>query len=231
VHRQGELDACQRLLDQSRGQLQGLAAETARLQSDNDRHRVQASVEGVAGVSALRLIEHFAGVASLQADRIRQLGNALAGQGGFTLGGLGNALGAAAGGPLPEAHAAAASADGHSDRGGGSWKLRSEAWVRHWATLEAHVLAKQNAHLKRDAERAAEAHAHEAAALQAALGRANDEVAEERNPTRCLCLLLVFGMDLTRRKCTPRLLLLLLLLHDVVCSFLSLHVCACGICV
>ena len=151
VHRQGELDNCQSLLDQSRVECKELASKVHSLQNDIDKHKVQTSIAGVSGVSALALMEHFAGVASLQADRLRQLGQAIAGKGHFTLGiGLGQALGSASGGPLPERAGMQepSSVSGNFiDGGGGALssslspqdshsQLGTSAWVRHWSILK-----------------------------------------------------------------------------------------------
>ena len=208
VHRQGELDNCQSLLDQSRVECKELASKVHSLQNDIDKHKVQTSIAGVSGVSALALMEHFAGVASLQADRLRQLGQARAGKGHFTLGiGLGQALGSASGGPLPERAGMQepSSVSGNFiDGGGGALssslspqdshsQLGTSAWVRHWSILEAHVLAKQNAALKDASSRADETHLQEVQELQTKLEAANEEVKKERNKSKPLKILLFLG--------------------------------------
>jgi len=195
LHRQGELDNCHSLLDQSRTECKELASKVQALQNDIDKHKVQTSLAGVAGVSALELMEHFAGVAALQADRLRELGQAIAGQGQFTLGiGVGQALGAASGGPLPESQVKHGAATATGSGVGGAFgrslvmpssslqegssrsQLGTSDWVRHWSMLEAHVLAKQNAALKEASSRADQSHQREVQALQTKLEAANDEV-------------------------------------------------------
>ena len=143
--------------------------------------RVRQSLDGVRGVPARDLVAHFAGVASLQAARIRTLGEALGGRGSFTLGGLGSALGHAAGGPWaepahPSSASSASSASSSASSPSGELKLSSGAWARHWATLEAHVLGKQLADARADAARAHSAHRTEAAALRDERDRALEEV-------------------------------------------------------
>jgi len=88
VHRQGELDNCQSLLDQSRVECKELASKVHSLQNDIDKHKVQTSIAGVSGVSALALMEHFAGVASAGAgdsgERALHAGHRIGSSTGFS---------------------------------------------------------------------------------------------------------------------------------------------------
>ena len=121
------------MLEGEQEQHQLALAKTERMQLAAERNAVAKSVEDVPGADPLTLIEHFAGIAELQAVRIRELSEALAGKGDWTLT-SGSGEGAAS---------------SHDKRR----RLATGKWVRQWAQLEAHVLGKQNVNLKEDINR------------------------------------------------------------------------------
>lgn len=96
-----------------------------------DECSVAKSVQGVSGVKASTLIDHFTGVAKLQAERIRQLGESLTGGGGF------------------------------GNKNNTNSKLFGKdvgMWGTHWLQLEAHLLNKQNSELKNELEKLSSKH-------------------------------------------------------------------------
>ena len=133
IHREGELEVLRKMLEGEQEQHQLALAKTERMQLAAERNAVAKSVEDVPGADPLTLIEHFAGIAELQAVRIRELSEALAGKGDWTLT-SGSGEGAAS---------------SHDKRR----RLATGKWVRQWAQLEAHVLGKQNVNLKEDINR------------------------------------------------------------------------------
>ena len=158
VHRSGELDVARRLLEAEAKAHAESRRECERLGEELDRSQVARSVEGVAGCGALELIEHFAGIAELQANRIKDLSEALAGKGGWTLRPFGARDGGGSGGGDDNG-------DDDDLRGpvlgaaGGLCGLFGDEqapekitgkWSRHWSTLEAHVLSKQLASVRSD---------------------------------------------------------------------------------
>ena len=79
IHREGELEVLRKMLEGEQQQHQLALGKAERLQLATERISVAKSEEDVPGADPLTLIEHFAGIAELQAVRIRELSEALAG--------------------------------------------------------------------------------------------------------------------------------------------------------